>query len=85
MQQKNTVKTGGVFHISKGYFGDNLPLQTAKNPLKSRWFCHQKRDIFDTQSTVRCENLSTPDGTMYLQKPIFYSGEITFCLPSSSS
>jgi hypothetical protein len=46
MQQKNTVKTGGVFHISKGYFGDNFPLQTAKNPPENSVILSPKKRYF---------------------------------------
>jgi hypothetical protein len=45
-QRKNTVKTGGVFHISKGYFGDNFPLQTAKNPPENSVILSPKKRYF---------------------------------------
>ena len=68
MQQKTPSKLAVFFIFQKDILGIISPCKLPKIPLKNRRFCHQKRDIFDTQSTVRCEKTSTPDGTMYLQK-----------------
>ncbi|MBP3291549.1 MAG: hypothetical protein J6M26_03840, partial [Clostridia bacterium] len=85
MQQKTPSKLAVFFIFQKDILGIISPCKLPKIPSKLGDFV-TKKEIFLTlkaPSGVRTRPLLT--ALCICKKPIFYSGGITFCLPSSSS